>query len=81
MTPNKTNSTSSKKVKAGFVAQGPSASPSNVIGTRDESLIQDSVKRTLLKDLTDQDFVMETPTAAIFTLVVGQYRAHSRRRI
>ena len=33
----------------------------------------DTIKDTLLKDLKDADFVMETPSAAIFTLVVGQY--------
>lgn len=31
----------------------------------------DTIKDTILKDLKDADFVMETPSAAIFTLVVG----------
>ena len=31
----------------------------------------DTIKDTILKDLKDSDFVMETPSAAIFTLVVG----------
>ena len=60
------------KGKADEVKKGPGASPSNIIGTRDESLIEDSIKRTLLKGLTAEDFVMETPSAAIFTLVVGK---------
>ena len=51
--------------------KGPGASPSNIIGTRDESLISDSVKATLLKGLTLDDYVMDTPSAAIFTMVVG----------
>ena len=32
----------------------------------------DTIKGTLLKDLKEADFVMETPSAAIFTLVVGK---------
>merc|ERR1712150_471158 len=58
--------TSPKEVK-----KGPTVSPANIIGTRDESLIDESIKQTLLKGLNADDFIMETPSAAIFTLVVG----------
>ena len=36
------------------------------------NVFMDTIKDTILKDLKDSDFVMETPSAAIFTLVVGR---------
>ena len=61
-----------KQTSAKEVKKGPTVSPANIIGTRDESLIDESIKQTLLKGLTAEDFIMETPSAAIFTLVVGK---------
>ena len=31
------------------------------------------LKNEILKSLTDDDFVMETPSAALFTLIFGKY--------
>ena len=45
----------------------------NTVVIQNGNAITDTVKDTLLKDLKDTDFVMETPSAAIFTLVVGMY--------
>ena len=39
------------------------------------NVFMDTIKDTILKDLKDSDFVMETPSAAIFTLVVGKYHS------
>ena len=39
------------------------------------NVFMDAIKDTILKDLKDSDFVMETPSAAIFTLVVGKYHS------
>ena len=39
------------------------------------NVFMDTIKDTILKDLKDTDFVMETPSAAIFTLVVGKYHS------
>ena len=65
-------SKNAKQTSAKEVKKGPTVSPANIIGTRDESLIDESIKQTLLKGLTAEDFIMETPSAAIFTLVVGK---------
>lgn len=50
--------------------------PTNLIVGKDNT-IEESIKKTLLKDLTDEDFIMETPSSAIFTLVVGKYLVFS----
>ena len=43
----------------------------NSVVLDNSNVFMDTIKDTLLKDLKDADFVMETPSAAIFTLVVG----------
>merc|ERR1712218_98765 len=45
----------------------------NSVVLDNSNVFMDTIKDTILKDLKDSDFVMETPSAAIFTLVVGKY--------
>ena len=44
----------------------------NAVVLDNSNVFMDTIKDTILKDLKDTDFVMETPSAAIFTLVVGK---------
>lgn len=39
--------------------------------TKPDHLIKQEFKTILIEDLKDEDFIMETPAAAVFTLVVG----------
>ena len=44
----------------------------NAVITDTSNVFVDTIRDTILKDLKETDFVMETPSAAIFTLVVGR---------
>ena len=40
--------------------------------TESEEKAKDAFKAVLIENLKDEDFIMETPSAAIFTLIVGE---------
>ncbi len=55
--------------------QGENTLGENTVAYFDEELMtkKKSLKHWHLKNLTDDDFVMETPSAALFTLIFGMY--------
>ena len=62
---------SSKKGDAKLSDDDDEGRDTNSVVLDNSNVFMDTIKDTLLKDLKDADFVMETPSAAIFTLVVG----------